>query len=85
MNWIVGYLIRTIIFTRDIGRREKCLPWGGGGGLRHPDPYLRKVKRKTQKTPNSYVDERDRGSNPALPVYQLLEQNICQWWGYNEL
>ena len=30
-------------------------------------PNLREFRRKPLKTPNSWVDKRDRGLNPALP------------------
>ena len=39
--------------------------------IRDPSPYLPEFRRKPQKTSNGLVDKRDRGLNPAPPVYQL--------------
>ena len=43
--------------------------------LRDPSTYLRKFRRKPQKTRNGEVDKPDRGLNLALPFYQLWAQN----------
>ena len=45
------------------------------GFLRDPNPYSREIRRKSQKTPNGKVDERDWETNPALPVYQFWAKN----------
>ena len=39
--------------------------------LIYPSAYLHEFRRKTQKTLNLYIDKRDRGLNPAPPVYQI--------------
>ena len=38
---------------------------------RDSSPYLREFRRKPRKTPNGLVDMRDRGMDPAPPVYQF--------------
>ena len=39
--------------------------------LRDPNRYLREFQRKPPKTPNGYVDKRDRGLNLAPPINQF--------------
>ena len=50
-------------------------PVGGepsaGVFLRDPSPYLREFRRKPRKTPNDWVDKRDRELNPTPPVNQF--------------
>ena len=49
--------------------------------LRYPSPYLREFRRKPRKTPNGWVDKRDRGLNLAPPVFQFWALPLCHWWG----
>ena len=39
--------------------------------LRDPNPYLCEFRWKPKKTLNGLVDVRDKGLNPAPPVYQF--------------
>ena len=57
-----------------------------GVTLRDPCPHLHEFRKKTRKTLNYLVHKRDRGLNPAPPVYQFKAQNrwatgedVC-WW-----
>ena len=43
--------------------------------LRDPSPYLRKFQRKQWKSPNVWIDKRDRDLNPASPFNQFKGQN----------
>ena len=52
---------------------ERPRPRGGvscvGIFLRDPSPHVRAFRRKPRKTPNDYVDKRDRGLKLAPPVF----------------
>ena len=61
-----------------VGIKADCLgpnPIGGMPSvrffLRDPSPYLPEFRRKPRKTPNGYVDKRDRGLNLAPPVFHF--------------
>ena len=50
--------------------------------LRDPTPYLPEFRRKLRKTPNGWIDKRDRELNPAPSVYQFWGQNRSTTGGF---
>ena len=57
----------------DLGLWVGFPPWGVF--LRDPSPYLCKFRRKPWKTPNVWIDKRERDFNPASPFNQFKGQN----------
>ena len=51
------------------------IPSVGGPCMGSQPVFMKVLELKPLKTPNSKVDKRNRGLNPAPPVYQFRVQN----------
>ena len=70
-----GVVRKTYASVLIVGFKVDCLAWGGVF-LRDPSPYIREFRKKTPKTPKSYVDKRERWMNLVSPVYLFLSSAI---------